>query len=415
MSKFGRRLYIGLFVSVLGVQLPVSAGFAQDVPKLEIPAAPLAASDSTAAPATLEASSATPETPAKPEGTGVVPAPSAAPASNQVVAPPTATLGQAVPPPSAPDPSSLPSLNEVLGQTGTTQETPAPLPPGMDLPIDESVTLEKTKEEKELELRKKAYDAAINGIFPMKPDEIRKLLEVNDETRQAVETPLYPSPNPESVFATVSLDPGAKPLVIKTAVGNVTTLSMVDASGQPWPIRDLTWAGNFEVLQPESGSNMLRITPMSEFAQGNVSLRVVGLNPPIILVLRADRENVHVRIDVQVPEMGPNGVAPLISGLTTSVAAGDGKIASVLEGVAPPSAKKLLVNGVDGRTSAYDLNGMMYVRTPYTLLSPAWSSSARSADGTNVYALASTPVLLLSDKGKMVRAFLSGEEPTDGQ
>jgi intracellular multiplication protein IcmK len=57
----------------------------------------------------------------------------------------------------------------------------------------------------------------------------------------------------------------------------------------------------------------------------------------------------------------------------------------------------------------------MYVRSPYSLLSPAWNSSVRSADGMNVYSLEYTPVLLLSDKGKMVRAYLSGEEQANGQ
>lgn len=57
----------------------------------------------------------------------------------------------------------------------------------------------------------------------------------------------------------------------------------------------------------------------------------------------------------------------------------------------------------------------MYVRTPYTLLSPAWAKSVQSADGTKVYALNFTPVLLLSDKGKMVRAYISREEQIDDQ
>jgi intracellular multiplication protein IcmK len=249
----------------------------------------------------------------------------------------------------------------------------------------------------------------------MKPDEIRKMLEIDDETKQAAQTPVFPSPTPETVFETVSLDPGSKPLVVKTAIGNVTTLSMVDASGQPWPIRDISWAGNFDIQQPEAGSNMLRITPTSDFASGNVSMRMVGLNPPVILIFRADRQTVHVRIDVQIPELGPNGVAPLINTSAVSLAAGDGRLSTILEGVPPSNAKKLTLSGVDGRTSAYNMGGVMYLRTPYTLLSPAWNSSVRSADGTNVYSLSSTPVLLLSDKGKMVRAYLSDEEQANGK
>jgi intracellular multiplication protein IcmK len=47
------------------------------------------------------------------------------------------------------------------------------------------------------------------------------------------------------------------------------------------------------------------------------------------------------------------------------------------------------------------------------LLSPGWSASAKSADGTTVYVVNNTPVFLLSDRGKMVRAVV--EENRDEQ
>lgn len=390
-------------VLILGLIAPVHVQAASSSPAV-------AADPATNAPPTLDA------------GTTVAPPSAALPGATDAptATPPTTALPSAAtttPPPAIASDTAVPSLSDVLGQSNGQVEQPAALPPGFDLPVEQALPeIEKTKEEKELELRQKAFEAALSGIYPLKPDEIRKLLERKDENTQAIEVPIYANPVPESAFMTISLDPGTKPLEVKTAMGHVTTLSMVDSSGQPWPILDVSWAGNFEVLQPENGSNMLRITPLSEFASGNVSMRMVGLNPPIILTFKADREHVHVRLDVQIPELGPNGVAPLIKANLTDAAAGDGRLASVLEGVAPPKAKKLAINGVDGRTSAYDIGGTMYVRTPYTLLSPAWSSSVRSADGTNVYSLGATPVLLLSDKGKMVRAYLtSAEGKANGQ
>lgn len=307
-------------------------------------------------------------------------------------------------------PQNVSDLSALLEQNGIAQQT-APAPqPGMDLPIDQALPAanDLNSPEKQAELRKEAFDAAVTGLMPMQPPEIRRVLEIYDETQQAVETPIYPYPKPEMSFTTISLDPGKPPTTIRTAVGNVTTLNIVDSTGQPWPIQDISWAGNFEVLQPEPGSHILRITPMAEFAFGNVSMRLLELNTPIILTLKTVRDTVQVRVDLQIPELGPKGVAPLIEQpiLTT---AGSGPLSSILEGVAPPEAEKLLVSGVDGRTSAYNYNGTTYVRTPYTLLSPAWNSSVKSADGTNVYALNFTPVLLLSDKGQMVRANLKQE------
>lgn len=313
-----------------------------------------------------------------------------------------------------------PSLSDILGQEGlegadaATSGDPAALSAATSLPVD-GASAQASPEDEALTERKEAFSGAVNTLMPLKPTEIRRILELYDETSQAVETPIYPDPEPESAFVQASLEPGAKPVIVKTAVGNVTTLSIVDVTGQPWPIQDLTWAGNFQVEQPESGSHIIRITPQAQFAQGNVSMRLVGLNPPVIFSLKTERKSVHVRLDVQIPEVGPKGVLPPV--LTpVSIKAGDEDLSKVLVGT--PSAagmSRLKIDGVDGRTSAYSKGGKMYLRTPYTLLSPAWSNSVQSADGMHVYALDYTPVLLLSDKGKMVRAYLSSMEHANGE
>jgi intracellular multiplication protein IcmK len=319
-----------------------------------------------------------------------------------------------------------PSLSQFLnaatqGESGTVNQEDAPQiggvnskAPGLALDVPKEETPEEVKKKEEASIRKDAFDAVTGTMMPLKPSEIRRMLEMYDETTQAAETPVYPSPEPESAFTTISLDPGAKPLVVKTAIGNVTTINIVDVTGQPWPIKDLTWAGNFQVEQPESGSNMLRITPTSEFATGNISIRMSELNPPVILSLKSERKSVHVRLDVQIPEVGPKGVLPPVD-IPVTTKAGDENLAAVLMGVPKGNVERLKVDGVDGRTSVISQGGMMYVRTPYTMLSPAWTKSVQSADGTKVYALNFTPVILLSDKGKMVRAYLSHKETADEQ
>lgn len=277
---------------------------------------------------------------------------------------------------------------------------------------DEPVAPQRSKEEIEAEIRDRSFTAAITGLLPLNAGEIRKLLRRYDETQQAVEIPLYPYPQPEVAVETVSLDPGVKPPVIKVGVGHVTTLNIMDATGEPWPIQDISWAGNFEVLQPESGGHVVRITPMSEFAYGNVSLRLLKLNTPVTFTLKTMRDAVQYRFDARIPEFGPNAAAPLIEG-GISIVAGSPVLNSILDGVPPEGSEKLSVSGVDGRTTAYNYNDMTYVRTPLQLLSPGWSSSVSSADGMNVYTLANAPVLLLSDRGRVVRARLTAEGKTE--
>ncbi|MGB4107540.1 MAG: DotH/IcmK family type IV secretion protein [Alphaproteobacteria bacterium] len=322
---------------------------------------------------------------------------------------PTAPSPAPLLPGGAPEaPSPEPAMPEFFGGNGM-------LSPEPNLDGGEDFNFEKTEGELEEESRTEAFDAALQGILPLRPDEIRTLLEHFDRTQESVELPIYPSPKPEVTVETVSLDPGAAPVVVKTAYGHVTTLNVLDMTGSPWPIQDISWAGNFEVIEASSsqGSHIVRISPQSEFATGNMSIRLLTLKTPVIVSLETSRDIVHYRFDAIIPEYGPMAEAPLIDqGITT--VAGDVDIASVLQGVPPKGAKKLDVAGVDGRTTAYAFKGGTYVRTPLTLLSPAWSASVASADGMRVYTIKEAPVLLLSDKGKMVRARLSQSEDVIG-
>lgn len=292
-----------------------------------------------------------------------------------------------------------------------------------------SFEFEQTPEELEALTRKEAFDAALQGLLPLKPGEIRELLEHFDRTQESVEVPVHPYPKPEVTVETISLDPGAKPLTIKVAHGHVTTVNFVDTSGAPWPVENITWAGNFEVVETEGTgegdakySNILRISPESEFAYGNMSIMMIGLRTPIIMTLESSRDIVHYRFDAIIPEEGPFAEVPIINnqsqggGLNSRdpfvsesylISAGDENITSVLEGIIPPGGQRLAVSGVDGRTSAYRFNGLTYIRTPHTLLSPGWNSSMTSADGMHVYAMEDAPVLILSDNGRTVRARIS--------
>ncbi|MCI5060380.1 MAG: DotH/IcmK family type IV secretion protein [Alphaproteobacteria bacterium] len=272
--------------------------------------------------------------------------------------------------------------------------------------IDSTKDREKTQKELAEQIRREAYDAAITGLFPLQPNQIKALIKEYDKTRAAVEEPVHGIPTPIVNVETISLDPGVPPSTIKTAVGHITTVNILDVTGAPWPIQDISWAGEFEVVEPEEGGHIIRITPMGKSAYGNMSVRLLTLKTPVTFMLKTGTDEVQYRVDARIPEYGPFAKAQLIDG-GTELVAGNALITSVLDGTPPGTAERLEVSGVDGRTSAYKISGMTYVRTPLTLLSPGWEHSVSSADGMNVYALEDTPVLLLSDQGRFMRAGLS--------
>lgn len=285
---------------------------------------------------------------------------------------------------------------------------PPSLSPNDTSAADDLFSFEKTPEELEREAREMAFDGAIQGLLPLRPEEIRTLLERFDRTEESVNIPIYPNPKPEISVQNISLDPGVQPVSVKVSRGHVTTISILDTTGAQWPIEDIAWAGDFEIIEANNSDipNLIRVTPQSDYASGNMSIKLIDLQTPIILVLETSRDIVHYRFDAVIPEIGPFGRAPIIdTGL--SITAGDPDMTSVLEGVIPAGADRLNVSGADSRTSAYSYNGMTILRTPFALLSPAWDSSVASADGTRVYAFQETPVVLLSERGKMLRVRIS--------
>ena len=327
-----------------------------------------------------------------------------------------------------PAPAASPEAAVAVGQVPVADEVrnapaaPAlpvaesePRNPGLDLPTAGTpfdplpVKPVLSQEEIERNIRRQAYDQAVTGLLPMQPHEIRGLLEEFDKTKQAVEVPIFPYPEPEIAVETVSLDPGVRPPEVKVAIGHVTTLSLLDASGEPWPIQDMSWAGNFEVIQPEEGGNIIRVTPLSDFTYGNLSIRLLKLKTPVTFILKANREKVQYRFDARIPQMGPMARPPIVDGGIT-LTAGSSILGAVLDGVPPDSAEKMKVSGTDGRTTAYKVGETTYVRTPLTLLSPGWSGSVSSADGMNVYSVSNAPVILLSEKGQISRVRLSKKE-----
>ncbi len=262
--------------------------------------------------------------------------------------------------------------------------------------------------------RKAAFNAALNGLFPMRPEEIEALIEKLHANERAIVGPAIGNPKAEVKVETISLEPGAQPREIDTDVGFVTTISILDATGSPWPIQDVGVGGNFDVPAPEEGGNVLRMTPLAKYAVGNMSVRLVGLNTPLTFKLRATTGTIYYLYDARIPKFGPKAAAPLIDH-GNDLVAGDALLMSILDGMPPLDSTRLPVTGADQRTAAWRVGTKVYLRTPLTLLSPGWEGSVGSGDGTHVYLIPDTPVLLLSENGNMVHARIGNNAKPDEQ
>lgn len=253
------------------------------------------------------------------------------------------------------------------------------------------------------------FERAYEGLVPLGPNEVRDTMSRYERTQRASVPPSTGQPRGQVRIKTLSLEPGSEPPTINISSGYVTTITILDATGEPWPILDLGIGGNFEVSKTGGGNHVIRVMPLTRFGYGNLSVLLQDLSTPIIFKLASGGATVDYRFDARVPRLGPNAKLSLID-KKNRLQAGSAEIMGFLDNAPPPEAKRVRINGADSRTMAWTVDRRMFVRTPLTMLSPSWDSSVSSADGTTVYELTETPVLIMSDNGVLVRARVAPKE-----
>jgi len=270
---------------------------------------------------------------------------------------------------------------------------------------------EATQKRREQEHVIQSYERASAGLMPLTPDQLHEFMSKLEITQQASVPPSSGPPKAQVRLTTLSLDPGVEPPQINLDAGYVTTITIVDATGAPWPIMDVGTGGNFEVSPTQSGTHVVRVMPLTRYGVGNMSILLKDLSTPIIFRLTTGGPNIDMRYDARIPKLGPNAKIPLID--RPKLEAGDKDIIMFLDNAPPSTAKRMKITGLDARTMAWILDDKVFVRTPLTLLSPAWNASVASADGMNVYEIGDAPILLMSDNGAMLRGHLVREDDHD--
>lgn len=298
-------------------------------------------------------------------------------------------------------PSQSLSYNDVAGSLAAQSQAAAAQAQGQDMQganVNQDLPPPTT-------IREEAFKQLINKTFPLKPDQIVEIHKQLDESQLAVHTSPHTPPQPMSSTLTVDLSPGASSPIIRLATGFVTSMVFSDSTGKPWPVADYS-LGNptgFNIKW-DSKTNALFIQSTKEHISGNMAVRLANLETPIMISLVTGQKDVDYRVDIHVPGSGPNAVAPVVD--TTTPQSAPPSLLNALDGVPPAGSIELNVAKEYGRAWAY--NGKLLFRTKLTILSPAWSASVSSADGTKVYELMQTPLILASLNGKTIKIELTG-------
>lgn len=258
-------------------------------------------------------------------------------------------------------------------------------------------------------VNQESFKQVTEEAAPLSPVQIKSLRRLVDDAERAASSPPRFVPKPVSSSVTVSLMPGETPPVARLFSNYVTNILFVDQVGNPLVVTDVDpgAASQFTVTfnqKAKEGSNLIKISPNSSYAMGNISVSLDGVQSPVSLTLVSGQREVDYRVDVRVKGVGGGGRGAVASAALPSGA--NPMMLGMLEGVAPDGAKTLTSSSSD--VQAWEFRGRFYVRTSYTLLSPAYLAMQKSADGSAVYEITPTPVLIALSGGGTIQINLSG-------
>ena len=250
-----------------------------------------------------------------------------------------------------------------------------------------------------------AFSNMVRNMMPLSPAQIKTLRYMFDRSQRAAADYPGTSPRPTSSSTIVNLSPGSTPPVIRLRSGFVTSLVFLDSTGQSWPIAayDLGDPKSFNIKWNRTGNTLL-VQAVSTYKSGNLAVMLKGLNTPVMLTLMPGQKDVDYRVDLRVPGLGPNA-KPETSGLP---AASNPELINFLDGVPPKGAHAVQVVGSGNQSQAWLYGKKLYLRTTLTVLSPGFISTMSSPDGTHVYELPKTPVVLASERGTVVQLTIKG-------
>ena len=277
-----------------------------------------------------------------------------------------------------------------------------------------------------------AAQRAARDAIPLTPELIRELARRMGENQRAGEEGTTQVASPVSRAVKVTYAPGQATSIVQTVKGYPTQVAFFDATGQPWPI---VWDTNsnaagggggsggncntsgggggpaveavgFHVCVPVKGSNVLQVTPMSLAPRGGLLVSLQGAPKALTFLVVAGRDRYDADLSVHVDRRGPNARVQVDTRPGAPVT-GAPYLTAMLAGVAPAEATPLQVEGVSpDDVRAWRMGGETYLRTRHTLMSPPWSATESGEGDVRIYALPSTPVVLLSVNGRTVSASL---------
>jgi len=224
----------------------------------------------------------------------------------------------------------------------------------------------------------------------------------------------------------VTSDPSSQTPILNIARYMSTSVTFVDAYGNPWPIRKVSnfmeglvqvvraadpkqspegeggkSGGGIDPQDPQAGS--FTLTADKHGATGNLTVYLVNRSKPVTIMLEGKSGVFHKEATIKISEVGPQTDLGKIN-RSDEVVVGtkaDADLNNALYGIGPIGSTAMVVEGGEGRV--WVKGTAMYMQTPLSVFSPKVEGASHANGRYRAYKLpASTVVMASNDEGKTV-------------
>ncbi len=241
-----------------------------------------------------------------------------------------------------------------------------------------------------------ALNALLSQLYNLSPEQIKKAIEAHNQSNNAI----MQNPHPQALSHVIPITtaPGQAPQQIVVTPGFDTMINIIDATGQPWPIAQVS-GGNknslkVDALEQHAFKNVIRLNALQSVGSSNVSFSLVDLPITLSVEIINTVDRYYPTAILQLDRRGPQ--AKQTPSLTVQTAAIDPFLDHVVLGEKGNDQFERL-DSSDPNVLAWKYKKYLYVRTTYHPTNPIPRGIKHGASGYVAYRMAYIPVLIMTD------------------
>ncbi len=246
------------------------------------------------------------------------------------------------------------------------------------------------------QLSEVALKALLSQMYSLSPEQISQAIAAHNRTNNAIIQNKHPQALSNIIPITTA--PGGTPQKIYVTSGFDTMINIIDATGQPWPIAQVS-GGNkqsvkVDALEQHAFKNVIRLNALQQVGSSNVSFSLVDLPITLSVEIINTVDRYYPTALLQLDRPGPQAKkTPLLSFQSNAV---DPFLDSVVLGAKGNDQFERL-NSSDPNVLAWKYKEHLYVRTTYHPTNPFPRGIKHGASGYVAYRMAYIPVLIMTD------------------